>query len=316
MRQLWDSWWCGLLLIGVSACEIHMYELKDDSTPKADGGGPVADERSEDTSEQMENDNEDSDTASDSADPSDVMVQPLELDPIDDMEDGSGRILAKNGRYGFWYVMDDANVIVWPPLTSSGEPALTERIPGGRSCSSRAMHIKGGCDDLDRWDDDSGAGVGFDLRYNSTGPISFDASVFNGIAFWGRSEMEMDIPLRVRSITDTSTETVRADDGLERVYSTAGIPLTEAWRKYWVFFRDEDHLVNPAFSPFEGEYWDGAFNARELLSVQFYFNHATRVGFFDFWIDDISFFKGRPDCGLDAAVCLFDVEGLENGLLM
>ena len=300
--------WYGLLLIGVCACDVHMYQLERDSTSAVNGTDSMMDDIRSDTLGAIENDSGDDGVLSDSTPATDDADVPFEQDLIDDMEDGSGRILARNGRYGIWYVLDDMNFIAWPPHPSRGEPVLMTEIPGGRRDSRWAMRVIGGID-VQTESDEEAAIVGFDLRDDGVAALSFDASSYSGISFWGRSAKKMFVPFRLRSVQETQTGDKGESVDDEYADTIVSIPFNKLWQKIYIFFNFYKKETLPESTPpFEG-YWNGVLNLRELLSVQFYFSQQGWLDDFDFWIDDIAFFKGRPDCGLESAVCLFDPQG-------
>lgn len=214
------------------------------------------------------------------------------VDVIDDMESGSGRIFENDGRIGVWYVFNDGIVEQWPPLTEPGEPALTDEIVGGRGGSTRAMHTLGrgimtGCD-YDCW----GAGIGVDLMYDGLEYKAYDASAYSGLTFWGLSDVPMAVPLLLGTVDDVAIEWggfCPIEQNLCISHPTTYVPFMTAWKQYWVFFSS----------------WEGTVALNELLNVQFFFHRYNDVDAFNFWIDDLAFFSGNPDCDLPDTTCLF-----------
>jgi hypothetical protein len=204
---------------------------------------------------------------------------------IDDMENGSGSILDTDGRLGVWYAFDIEGSVQWPAPTTPGVPIETSAIPSGRCASQRAMHTYGAAGDTGaRW-----AGIGFDLNFDGTTYGTYSASAYDGITFWAHGTPNT-IEARISTIATTSTlygGTCTMDDppvgeGCQPHHRT--VYLGDDFGQYWIPF---DPLT-PAFSvPFEKD---------RLTNVQFYVDYRNTLGSFDFWIDDVSFYRGNPSC--------------------
>jgi hypothetical protein len=197
---------------------------------------------------------------------------------IDDMEDGSGRICGGSGRVGVWYAFNDGLGSQVPAPTTAGEPISPVEIPGGRGASRRAMHTLGtGFTD---W----GVGIGIDLDYDGTRYGRYDASAFTGITFWARSDI-LDAGLMVRIGTAATTMDIYGGVCTKEPCYPADIILRPevGWTRYWVPFT---HLVSQSSS-------SRGVEVNKLTNIQFM---AVDHGDFDFWIDDLAFFSGSPDC--------------------
>jgi len=201
---------------------------------------------------------------------------------IDDMEDGSGRICTGAGRVGVWYAFNDqgAQTVQWPAPTSPGTPIETSLIPDGRAASRRGMHTYGGGS---AW----GAGIGFDLNFDGATYRLYDASGYQGVRFWARSNTGGSI-LRFRISTASTTAikyggTCQSGAPTECVGPTPLLlQLEPDWREYTVSFAELALSTERA----------------RLTNIQF-----MAQGDFDFWIDDVSFVEGEPNCCPNLPAC-------------
>ena len=224
---------------------------------------------------------------------------------IDDMENGSGRILNTDGRVGAWYAFDSEGSNQWPAPTTPGVPIETSQIPNGRCSSQRAMHTYG---DLSDW-----GGIGFDLKFDGTTYGTYDASAYDGITFWARGSPDY-IQVRIGTAETTSTKyggTCTLDDpgsgvseGCQPAYRT--IYLGDDFVQYWVPFATLWPPANSAPAV--------PFDQTLLTNVQFYNNSSDLP--IDYWVDDVYFYGGVPGCcaasppecsGICADVCNLDV---------
>lgn len=216
---------------------------------------------------------------------------PATLSLIDDMENGSGRILNTDGRVGAWYAFDGSGGSnQWPAPTSPGVPIETSEIPNGRCASTRAMHTYG---DLYLW-----GGIGLDLNFDGTTYGTYNASAYSGITFWAHGSSE-NLEVRIGTAPSTSTHyggTCTLDDppsseqaGNEGCQSPSStIYLGDDFVQYWVPFA--------ALSPPAGTSSD-VFDATVLTNIQFYNNfELSDTGHVDYWIDDVYFYSGVPSC--------------------
>jgi hypothetical protein len=213
---------------------------------------------------------------------------------IDDMESGTGHILDNEGRVGVWYAFNDLssnldpNANQWPAPTTPGVPVPTSLIQGARDCGTRAIHTYGG--GFTQW----GAGVGFDLSFDGQHYHMYDASAYDGITFWARGNVE--IQARI-----STAEATRVEWGGTCPQEICPFPYHETlglgpdWAEYWV-----------PFSFLRSLYWPmpTSFDATQLTNIQFLVPGPTQCDSwpcstpqtFDFWIDDVGFYKGPPPC--------------------
>jgi Leucine-rich repeat (LRR) protein len=204
---------------------------------------------------------------------------------IDDMEDGTGRICTGSGRVGVWYAFNDhqANSVQWPAETPPGVPIAMSFIPGSRGASTRGVHTYG--TGFTYW----GSGVGFDLNFDGTTYRSYDASRYQGVHFWARSSNHDLLRFRISSVSTTAVKYGGTClSGLVNAptecVGPAGVQLQlePEWLEYTVSFAEL-----------------GVTNERDrLTSIQF----MTR-GDFDFWIDDVAFLEGEPNCCSNLPTC-------------
>jgi len=209
---------------------------------------------------------------------------------IDDLEDGSGRICDGSGRTGVWYVFhDDAPGKQWPSVTPPGIAIETSLIPGGRGASKRAIHTYGS--GFATW----GAGVGLDLNFDGANHGLYDASGYQGIHFWARTGNGSHSNVRVR-ISTASTTAVKYGGTCESGAPTECVGpvgvylrLEPEWLEYTVSFAELDLFTQPKFSA----------ELDRLTNIQFMSQEAD----FDFWVDDLSFVEGEPNCCPDLTTC-------------
>jgi Leucine-rich repeat (LRR) protein len=211
---------------------------------------------------------------------------------LDDLESGTGHIPNTNGRVGAWYSFNslDGTLAQVPTPTAPGVPILPEQIPDTvyreAPCNNLAVHTSGA--------GYSWAGVGFDLKFDGTTYGSYDASSFTGATYFAAgaaSEFSMRISTKATTSTkyggtctlDDEVASSGSDEGCQPHSATAYLDDDEL-SQHWVPF-DELRLE-------DGE-WDVApdFIRSEITNVQFY-----AKGTFDFWLDNVSLYAGRPGC--------------------
>lgn len=207
---------------------------------------------------------------------------------IDDLESGTGRVPATDGRIGVWYAFDsdDGTQAQVPAPTTPGVPIIPEPVASSWSqaplCASKfAMHTTGAGY---TW-----AGIGFDLKFDGTTYGSYDASAFDGITFVGAGTP---VSVRISTTTTTSTkyggtctldeEESNPNEGCQP--HSYDVSLDNEFSQHWVPFK--------ALTLLPGE-WHTApdFEPKRLTNIQFYTG-----GIFDFWVDNVSFYAGRPGC--------------------
>jgi internalin A len=201
---------------------------------------------------------------------------------IDDVEDGTGRICMGSGRVGAWYAFNDQNArsAQWPAPTLPGTPIETSLIPGGRAASQRGMHTFGSASG---W----GAGIGFDLNFDGATYRVYDASRYEGVHFWARSRTGGST-LRFR-VSTASTTAVKYGGTCQSGAPTECVgpapvllQLEPDWLEYTVSFAELARATE----------------RDRLTNIQF-----MAQGDFDFWIDDVSFIEGAPNCCPNLPAC-------------
>ncbi|HEY3256841.1 MAG TPA: leucine-rich repeat domain-containing protein [Polyangiaceae bacterium] len=204
---------------------------------------------------------------------------------IDDLETGTGHICTGNGRIGVWYAFNDETGDQWPAPTTPGVPIATSVIPGGRGASTRAIHTFG--KGFTGW----GVGVGLDFVFDGLSYGTFDASAFDGIRFWARSDGLQKLRVRIGT-----RATKLADYGgtcpLEPCSPHArDFDLGPDWVELSLPFNDLPQIQPHAI--------DVDFTRDELTHLQF----MPQTQPFDFWIDDVRFYRDRHCCSPPAAGC-------------
>jgi hypothetical protein len=205
---------------------------------------------------------------------------------IDDLESGSGHICAGSGRVGVWYAFNDKTGEQWPAPTAPGVPIPTSLIPGGRGASTRALHTYG--KGFSGW----GAGVGLDLAFDGVSYGTYDASEFDGIRFWARSDTPQRLQVRIGT---RSTKVAEYGGTCPRE------PCSPHAREFdvgvnWV----ELSLPFNDIAQLGAHSVEADFLRDELTHLQFI---PQRLQPFDFWIDDVRFYRDRNCCSQPPAGC-------------
>lgn len=200
---------------------------------------------------------------------------------IDDMESGNGHICTGEGRKGIWYAFSDAPKRMSPTPTL-GIAILPSELSLPRGMSLRAMHAVG---KVNNW-----AGLGIDLQYDNGKYGHYDASAYEGIGFWVRSDVQSALSIRVSTQSTTST----AFGGTctdESVTGTLDNPQyqgschpsearvvvnSSSWTYVELPFDEFRHSLLPKFLTSE---------LSQITNIQFLAASSP----FDFWIDDVSF---------------------------
>jgi hypothetical protein len=201
-------------------------------------------------------------------------------DPIDNLDDGDGRILMVAGRQGPWHSFNDINGgNQQPPLTGAFKPQT-----GGANSTPYAVHTSG-----------SGyafGGVGFDL--NNTSDVAesaqsqgYNAAAYNGITFWakGNGNLRVEFPQRSFVPTDRGGSCSGTCWNVYGSRAAQGM-LSDQWKQITIPFSSlqrEDGSSSPPFNP------------AELMGIAFKHEGST----FDFWIDEVQFTRagGSPPGG-------------------
>ncbi len=195
---------------------------------------------------------------------------------IDDMEDGTKAILLNEGRDGGWW---------WSPRGTTGFTfnAGIEAIPGGRGTSQFATHAVGS------GPSDFYGLVAFNLlsgAENDGGPWSlcpYDMSIYTGVRFWARGNGES-VRFKATMIENypVSFGGICAAAIPDSCWNDYGVYLTfdSAWKEYIVPFSSltqEPGWGRPL-----------AFNPAHVGAIRFQTDPGVN---FDYWIDDIAFYK-------------------------
>jgi len=231
-------------------------------------------------------------------------------DAIDDLEDGNDRILMSAGRQGPWHTFNnlDGGGNQTPAKSSAFVPES-----GGANGSQFAVHTTG--------DGYTFAGVGFDLSNPEPAPESaksqsFDASAFDGIVFWakagdtGSAKLRVELPMRSFVPRDRGGT---CDADCWNVYGQRSpAALTTTWQEYKVPFSALQREMGGATPTFDRS---------QLMSISF--KHEGMSERFDFWIDDVRFYKDPPssggaggaggNSGTPSGACTFDSPRTGNG---
>jgi len=225
---------------------------------------------------------------------------------IDDMEDATGHICTGNGRMGVWYAFKDDGSSQWPAPTQAGIPIESSLIPEGRADSRRAIHTYGSAAG---W----GAGVGFDLHFDGANYGVYDVQRYSGIQFWARGTGSA-VTFRLSTQSGTSVQyggtcTAKTSDTAAIGSACAGgngprLKVGPEWVKYTVPF---------------SELSQGSPNELDrTTNVQFKIGDETRGTLFypkyDFWIDDVSFVEGEPNCCSALPACQGGVHASDPAL--
>jgi hypothetical protein len=198
---------------------------------------------------------------------------PLTTEMIDDMEDGDGRIIEMNGRQGPWHTFNSGESTQMP-----AGPGITPES-GGANGSKSAMHTSG--------KGFAYAGIGFDLNNADTTPESaqskaYDASAWTGVVFIAKAGSTASAKPRVEIPMRDFVPGDRGGTCTNDCWNVYGYQLpdslTSEWKEYKVPFsslKREDGSTTPSF------------DSKQIMSISF--KHQTDP--FDFWIDDVRFYK-------------------------
>ncbi|WP_437786850.1 hypothetical protein [Sorangium sp. So ce1097] len=201
--------------------------------------------------------------------------EPLELSLIDDMEDGNIGILRgddANPRQGAWYKYNDGSEEgVHEPLDAAD---LIEAMMPARRDSAMAVHTSGNAL-FTNW----GAGIGFELSTSY-----YDATGYRGITFWARAEDDSATGMFVTFVdqqTDNAGGICGTMAGQVPCYDhyNTSVTLTSDWKHFKV---PVECLKQEGYGRFEALAQD------RLGAIQFSFGRGQA---FDFWIDDVAFYR-------------------------
>ena len=209
---------------------------------------------------------------------------------LDDMEDADGRICEGEGRDGVWYAFNDGTGAQWPALTPPGTPIEVETLAAPRGASTRAMHTYGG--PFTSW----GSGIGLDFAFDGTTYSTYAAGYYDGIVFYAKSATPLEIDVRISSLPTAIAAYGGTCEREPCGPHARRVTLGEAWAEYRVPFND----IPPSGGLGARDFMRGA-----LLNLQFM--AANPLAPFDFWIDDVSFYRDRNCCVAPPAGCAGEI---------
>ena len=207
-----------------------------------------------------------------------VAVAEGTVEGIEDFDDGD-RFVTGDNLDGSWYAYDDGT---GGDLSPDNNNWYT--TPGGLEPGGEALHVQGG--GYTNW----GIGVAFSLSASGNRRCRYDATYWDGISFWAKGNVsaftvgaaELDVlPVSEGGRCESSC----CCYGSHRTE----IDLDACWRRYAFRF---DELTPPDWG-----IYPGPLDVDELMDIDFYvYPNTTPDNRFDFWLDDIAFFKGeKPD---------------------
>lgn len=224
--------------------------------------------------------------------PSDLPLRPdpvaerdVCLGLIDDLEDGTGRICEGDGRLGVWYAFNDGTGTQWPAPTTPGVPIESSEIPNGRGESRRAMHTYG--DGATKWY----GGIGVDFAFDGEHYDTYAAGLYDGIRFWARADQPQRIRVRIGTALTTVAEYGGTCDMEPCGTHGMDFDIGTEFREYSMPFND---LQQISYRRFEAD-----FLREQLTNLQFMAVSSS----FDFWIDDVGFYRERDCCREPPAGC-------------
>ena len=190
-------------------------------------------------------------------------------DMIDDLELGTGSIIAKNNRVGAWYTYNDKTTggTQTPTAGTTFAVDMTGGVNGSKCARTQGMGFT-------NW----GAGMGFDLNNTGTAKgVYMGAGAYQGIAFQSKGSK-----FRIKVLIPATTPT--AEGGTCSAATGCGdnhgkvIDATTAWTAQTV-----------PFSALTQEGWGTAamFTNGAIIGIQF---QVAKGETFDFSIDNIGFY--------------------------
>jgi endoglucanase len=192
---------------------------------------------------------------------------------IDNGEDGNNQVVVRDGRNGYWYTfVDKQGSTVVPEAGENG--GTFSMTPGGAHGSKYAANVHG---KVAGGSDSFGGGVGVNF-VDPKGP--YDASHYNGLAFWARIGAGSIAKVRLK-VPDVSTDP--AGGVCRECFNDFGmdLTLTEAWQRFVFPFKKMRQL------PDWGSPRRHSIDKSKLFGIQWQVN--TPGAAFDIWIDDVEF---------------------------
>jgi len=205
------------------------------------------------------------------------------FDMIDNLDDGDGRIRMSGGRQGPWHTFNSA-----PSNGGNQVPAFTAVFTpemGGANNTTYAVHTSG--------DGYTYAGVGFDLNNatmveESPQSQSYDASAWDGLVFYAKGTANLRVEFSMKQFVPTDRGGSCSGDACWNVYGSRDIQgkLNDGWQQFKIPFSSLQREMGGT---------DPAFDAHQLMDISF--KHEGNNDRFDFWIDEVQFYKDPPSSG-------------------
>jgi hypothetical protein len=192
----------------------------------------------------------------------------LDLELIDDLEDGDHRIKVHMRRGGYWFTAGDSapRVTYTPnPFAPTALDLAERHVPESNYSAVLRVEQIGG------W------GALFGFMYSGTSG-TYDATAYCGIRFVGRLKPEGAIgKLEMRT-------KVATDAGAKELNHQYSFELVPEWRDYRILWSELESTADPPV----------AFDPTVLLQTNL---SASKVGSWEFGIDDIEFLL-KPEGGV------------------
>jgi hypothetical protein len=181
---------------------------------------------------------------------------------IDDWEDAGSALLRADGRSGAWLTFDDGTSKQNVASSSQLQPS---RLIGGRS--RNGLHLSGGR--FSEW----GVTFGTDL---ATGAC-YDASAYDGIAFWAKGEVAVYVGVQVIDVQSPKFGGFCSGDGCYNSHRRR-VNLTPAWQRHVVRWSELEQLHPTSRFPLD---------TKRIRFLEFTILPEDTP--FDVWLDDVSF---------------------------
>jgi hypothetical protein len=181
---------------------------------------------------------------------------------IEDWEDEGSALLRADGRSGAWLTFDDGTSKQNVASASQLQPS---RLTGGRSRSG--LHLSGGR--FSEW----GVTFGTDL---ATGAC-YDASAYDGIAFWAKGEVAVYVGVQVIDVQSPKFGGFCKGDGCYNSHRKR-VNLSPAWQRHVVRWSELEQLHPASRFPLD---------TKRIRFLEFTILPEDTP--FDVWLDDVSF---------------------------
>lgn len=197
----------------------------------------------------------------------------VELESIDDMEDGDGSIDMTAARSGVWFSFHDKTGGEQLPANDVETFPMAELVPP-RAASHHAAHSQGG--GFTKW----GAGIGFEIYSQK----AYDVSSYAGITFWARGAANATSTLRF-AVTDAATAPRGHQCHDYEDYQECGdyfgsdVSLSTSFQRYSFTWQE---LTQGTW----GMPHPDSVDTSQVYGIRF---QVAQNQDFDFWIDDIAF---------------------------